>query len=47
VFRQFKVANRTVRLRGEVFNVTNTPQFSNPGRTVRACSSTLTARFAT
>jgi hypothetical protein len=31
VFRRFDIGHRNVQLRAELFNVTNTPQFSNPG----------------
>jgi hypothetical protein len=31
IFRRFDIGHRNVQLRAEVFNVTNTPQFSNPG----------------
>ena len=31
IFRRFDIAHRNVQFRAEVFNVTNRPQFSNPG----------------
>ena len=42
IFRTFKISERFgLQFRGEMFGVTNTPAFSNPGATASAANRTL------